>query len=92
MTQPAPPPVDPGNHLLSEQAAVMTASLVQTSVGQRLAYTIRTPSVTLTVFLGKDDALAWGGQLRNIAKQMSGSGLIVAAPGGNGHAVGQNLS
>jgi hypothetical protein len=78
--QPAPP-FDPGNQLLGEQPAQCTTALIPTAVGQRLALTIRTPSATLTVFLGKDDAITWAGNLRNTAKQMSGSGLIVAAPG-----------
>lgn len=92
MTMPVEPaPLDVGNTLLAETGAQLTTALVPTAQGQRLAFTIRTPSTTLTVFLVKDDAIAWAGNVRNMAKQMSSSGLIVATPGVNG-AVGQQPS
>jgi hypothetical protein len=75
-------PFDTGNQLLAEVPAQCFTALVQTPLGQRLALTIRTPSSTNTVFLGKDDAITWAGNIRGTAKQMSGSGLIVAP--GNG--------
>ena len=76
------PPLDTGNQLLSGQPAQITTALMQTAAGQQMALTIRTPSTTLTVFLGKDDAIGWARNIEGTAKQMSGSGLIVAA--GNG--------
>lgn len=82
MTQPAPPPVDPGNQLLVESPAQITTALMQTPMGQRLTLTIRTPTTTLTVLLAKEDAINWAGMLGQAAKSMSGSGLIVA--NGNG--------
>jgi len=82
MTQPQPvPPVDPGNQLLGETAALLSTALIDTPAGQRLALTIRTPSTTLTVLLIKADADAWAANLAGTARQMSRSGLIVA----NGH-------
>ena len=78
------PPVDAGNPLLAETPSQLTTALLQTAGGQRLAVTIRTPSTTLTLLLGKADADAWAVNLKNAAVQMSGSGLIVAAPGLNG--------
>lgn len=82
MTQPAPPPLDPGNQLLGETPAQLSTALLETPAGQRMALTIRTPSTTLTVLLGHADAKAWSGQLAGFVSQMSSSGLIVA----NGHA------
>lgn len=81
MTQPAPPPVDPGNGLLSETPAQLFTSLIQGPGGQRMALTIRTPSTTLTVMLAKQDADAWARMIKQVADAMSGSGLIVAPNG-----------
>lgn len=87
MTTPAPP-VDTGNTLLGETPAQLTTALIQTPAGQRLALTIRTPSTTLTVLLGKDDAATWAANIKGTADQMSCSGLIVAkgsvTPNGTG--------
>lgn len=77
MTTPVPP-VDTGNHLLAEGPAQLTTTLVDTPTGQRLALTIRTPSATVTVFLGGADAKEWAVQLAADAGRMSGAGLIVA--------------
>jgi hypothetical protein len=81
--QPQPPgaPVDTGNPLLNAGPAQCNAALVQTAAGQQLALTVRTTSATVTVFLSKDDAITWASLIRDTAKRMSGSGLIVAAPG-----------
>lgn len=81
MTQPAQPPIDPGNQLLGETPAQLATALLETPAGQRLALTIRTPSTTLTVLLGAADAKLWAGVVRQGADGMSSSGLIVAAPG-----------
>lgn len=79
MTQPEPPPVDTGNQLLGETPATLTTALMQTAGGQRLALTIRTPSTTLTVLLGKADADMWARNVSGTASAMSASGLIVAS-------------
>lgn len=79
MTQPTPPPVDPGNAMLAETPAQMTCALVDTPRGQRMAMTVRTASTTLTVLLARDDARAWGQQISNGSEQMSG--LILAGVG-----------
>ncbi len=82
MTTPMPEiPVDQANPLLSETPARIITALLETPAGQRLALTIRTPSTTLTVLLGSQDAKTWAQLLTNAAAQMSQSGLIVA----NGH-------
>jgi Tfp pilus assembly protein PilN len=81
MTQPAPPPLDPGNQLLAETPAQLSIALLETPGGQRLALTIRTPSTTLTVLLAAADAKVWAGSVRQAADSMSSSGLIVS----NGH-------
>lgn len=76
MTTPSQPPVDTGNGLLSETPAQLTASLMDTPRGQRMALTVRTASTTLTVLLGRDDAEQWGQLISTMAGQMSG--LILA--------------
>jgi hypothetical protein len=78
MSTPASQPVDPGNQLLGETPAQLTTATLPTATGQRLVLTIRTPSTTLTLLLSKDDAILWAGNIRETAKAMSGSGLIVA--------------
>lgn len=79
----APPtpvaPVDPGNGLLGETPAQLVTTQVQTAAGPRLAMTIRTPSTTLTVLLGREDARRWGDQIKVGADQMGG--LIVPQAG-----------
>ena len=75
------PPVDTGNQLLAEVAAVFTTALIDTPHGQRLAMTIRTASTTLTVLLQAADAKKWGAQLTAQASAMSAAGLVIA----NGH-------
>lgn len=81
-TAPPPaPPIDNGNGLLGETPATLTTGLVNTPNGQRAALTIRTPSTTLTVFLGQQDARTWAEHLRRTAEQMTGGGLIIPQPG-----------
>jgi hypothetical protein len=89
MSQPDQLPVDPGNQLLGETPAQLATALVDTPAGQRLALTIRTPSTTLTVLLGAADAAVWAGNVKTAAGQMSSTGLIVAAPGLNNHALAE---
>lgn len=79
MTTPAPempqmpqmPPVDRGNAILGETPAVMAVTPANTPAGPRLLLTIRTPSTTLTIFLDRDNALAWARHLRNTAQGTS---------------------
>lgn len=78
MTAP-PPPVDPGNQLLAETPAQLSTALLSTPKGQRMALTVRTASVTVTVLLAAADAKAWAAQLTATAASMSASGLVVAA-------------
>jgi hypothetical protein len=73
---PPMPPVDPGNAILNEGPAIMMATPVNTAAGQRLALTIRTPQVTLTILLIKDDAGRWRDTMTEGIGKMSG--LILA--------------
>lgn len=82
MNQPQVPEyklVDLSNHLLGVQNAVLSLGQVPVGDEMRLAFTIRTPSTTLTVLLAKVDAEAWSKQLSRETQRMSGTGLIVAA-------------
>ena len=88
MTQPAPAPYDTANQLFGETPSQLSTALVELPAGQRLALTIRTASTTLTVLLSAADAKVWAATVSQGAGSMSSSGLIVAAPGANGHAVG----
>lgn len=81
MTTPNVPPVDAGNTLLGETPSVLSTAVMDTPGGQRLALTIRTPSTTLTVLLGRDDARSWHGALGQGVDQMTVSGLILAPAG-----------
>ena len=71
---------DTGNLLLSEQPARLLTAIVETPNGQRLAYTVRTPSTTVTVFLTKTDIEAWAKQGTEASQRMSAAGLTVAGP------------
>lgn len=73
-------PFDTGNVLLTEQPARLITAVVDTPAGQRLAYTIRTPSTTVTVFLAKGDVENWAKQGADAAGKMSAAGLTVAGP------------
>jgi hypothetical protein len=82
MTTPPPPPVDTGNILLAVTPAHLTLSPVEIPAeGQRIAFTIRTQSATVTVFLTKQDADNWAAVIKQHADALSGSGLIIAGPG-----------
>ena len=74
------PAFDASNGLLAETPAQLTTALLDTPAGQRMALTIRTPSTTLTVLLDGGDAKTWGANISRTAGQMSGAGLVVAAP------------
>ncbi len=82
------PPFDAGNQLLGEQPAQFTTAKLPTPLGERLAVTIRTPSATVTVFLGGKDARTWAKLLTREAEGMSGAGLVTGTvvPAGNGRA------
>lgn len=74
------PPVDMGNPLLGPGPAMLNLHRITPPGGQQvLTLTIRTPSTTLTVMLGRDDALAWARMLRAEAQRLSG--LIVPTNG-----------
>lgn len=75
---PQPPPLDTGNQLLGEVAALFTTAVVDTVAGQRMAVTIRTASTTLTVLLQGADAKKWAAQFTASAAAMSASGLVAA--------------
>jgi hypothetical protein len=64
--------------LLGETPAQLSTAVVQTPAGQRLAFTIRTPSTTVTVFLAGKDAKAWASNMSQVAGSMSANGLMVA--------------
>jgi hypothetical protein len=73
------PPFDPTNPHLTECPATLTASVIQTTVGPRLALTIRHAAGSATVFLARDNAIEWGQLIQQAASQMSG--LIVPGHG-----------
>jgi hypothetical protein len=76
------PLADPGNVLLAPgPQELTTGKLPQTPDGPKVVLTIRTPTTTLTVMLGKADAITWGRKITGEAEGMSGAGLIT----GNGH-------
>jgi hypothetical protein len=66
------PPLDPGNNLLQPVPSNLTVSMVQTPHGQRMAATIRTADVTLTLFLAQDEVDAWVNVLVQGKGQMNG--------------------
>lgn len=83
MTPTQIPPADPGNQLLAEVPAQLTTAIADTPAGKRLVMTIRTPSTTVTVFLDRDDARAWGDKVKTEADQMGGLTVVRgAAPTG----------
>jgi hypothetical protein len=71
-------PYDQTNRLLGETPAEMTASVVQTSAGQRLALTFRTASTTFTVFPDRAVANAWRGMITSAVAEMNG---FIVPPG-----------
>jgi hypothetical protein len=75
-----PIPVDPSNPVLAETPAILTTAQVTTPHGSRMVLTIRTPSVTCTVFLNGKDAKIWALQITREAENLSDAGLIA----GNG--------
>ena len=88
MPQPPPgrPVFDQGNPLLAEQPASLDLARIPTPLGERLALTVRTPSATVSVFLGGKDARTWAKLLTREAEGMSAAGLVtgVVVPAGNG--------
>lgn len=66
------PPVDPGNPLLKPtEASFISAVSTLTDGTPVVIITVRTSSMTATVFLRRDDALEWARLLRNTARQVS---------------------
>ena len=74
---PQPAPVDTGNQLLAEGPAQLSAALMASPAGQRMALTIRTTSTTVTVLLSAADAKVWAATITGAAGKMSAAGLIV---------------
>lgn len=89
--QPPPlPPVDPGNPFLGPYQANLSTDIVDTPNGQALIATIRSAGATLTVFLGRDDAMAWGHHLKQQAGRISPLTIAKTMPAAplNGHGAG----
>ncbi len=74
------PVFDLGNNLLGEQPAQIDLKKVPTPGGERLAFTLRTPSTTCTAFLTGKDAKTWARILTREAEGMSETKLVT----GNG--------
>lgn len=75
---PAAPVFDTGNQLLSDGPAQLVTAPMDTPGGQRLAFTVRTGSTTVTVFLAKDDVGRWRDQLATEHGKMTG---LILPPG-----------
>lgn len=77
---PSPAAFDVGNPHLEPVECTATATVLSPPGGgpQFLAYTIRTTSATLTVFLDRDQALTWRDLLD--AKITKMSGLVTGEP------------
>lgn len=74
-------PTDTANHLLSYSPATMQTVACTTSEGRMVMLTIRTPTITLTVFVPPGDATKWVQSLEGAIRQAV-SGLIL--PNGSG--------
>jgi hypothetical protein len=81
-------PFDAANDLLAAGPCMQVTALLDTPEGQRMCYTVRTSSATVTALLTKEDATAWAKALTAEAGRMSGSGLVVA--GANSLPVNRN--
>lgn len=72
-------PFDQSNALLSEVPAQLQTAIMTSQDGtQRLAVTVRTASVSVTVFLKKGDGENWGANITGAAGKMSS--LEIAQP------------
>lgn len=69
---PVPTVADPSNPWLMEVPAQLTTEVMNGPTGQRLGMTVRIPNTTVTVLLGKDDALQWADQIRAKVSEMNG--------------------
>ena len=76
-------PMDTGNPILSEVPATFSCTPVNGPGGQRLAFTVRTGSTTLTIFLAKDHAINWRDVMSEAIGQMSGL-IVPTSANGNG--------
>lgn len=66
-------PYDPANTLLQEtQAQVTVEAMVNTPAGPRVCLTLRTASMTATVFLAKGNALTAGEKILSEARKLPG--------------------
>ncbi len=78
MSTPEPPLFDVGNTLLASVTAQLHTGSITGPQGKIGVATIRTPSTTLTVFLGASDLRTWAGLLTGLADELSG-GLAQAS-------------
>jgi len=78
MTELTRAPWDPANSLLQEAGCQITTQSVETPVGPRVVFTIRTNSTTLTVFLRKGNALQVADKIREEAGKLPGLALADA--------------
>lgn len=78
-------PHDPENELLGPVPSQLSGELVDTPDGQRYALTLRTPCTTLTVFLTRTEALAWGNGIVGLARTMNGLVVPRGLGGKRGH-------
>lgn len=83
MTMPhpqAPQLVDAGNSLLSKAPFTMSTGSIETPDGRLGVLTIRTPSVTLTLFGQAQDFRNHAELLSDLAGKLEGNGLVQATP------------
>jgi hypothetical protein len=74
--QPQLPPVDPGNPFTQPAPSSLTTFQVARDGVGLVGMTVRTVGATVTVFLDRDAAVAWAGQIQAEARGVSP--LIVA--------------
>jgi hypothetical protein len=79
----APPLIDIGNTLLvSGLPATLQTGLAPLSDGHQAGLvTIRTPDVTLTLTVSREQADDWARMFAQLRDSLSGTGLIAAGPG-----------
>jgi len=78
-------PVDPGNpFLMDTPASLYTNGQLPGLPPGKMLFTLRSVGVTVSLFLSKEDALAWAANLKTTADAMSG--LLIAGAGQMPHA------
>lgn len=73
--------LDQNNNLLKEVPVQVFTAVADTPNGQRMVFTVRTETTTLTVLLNAKAAKAWAANVTYTASQMSDSGLQVMTTG-----------